>query len=128
VPIAVEGLADAQRYLRKIDVEAAKNLNKELKSAAKIVQAEAKSIAAAKGLAAPGRSGRGTGALVSGLRVFSSGGAAGVRDAVNRGGFPYPAVYEYGHGAARAFLQPAGEAKMPEVEAKLRSFEWLGVA
>ena len=123
--IQVFGLTEGEMYLNKIFTTADRSLNMELKEAAKIVQAEAKSIAGAKGLAKPGSSGRGTGKLVSGIRVFSRHGESGVQDRVTRAGFLYPAVYEYGKGGARAFLAPAGEAKMPEVEARLKSFGWL---
>lgn len=114
--VKIEGYSEAIRGLRKVSNELPQALKLELKVAADIVRVEAINLAGQQGLAAPGRSGRGTGALVGGLKTFATGSIAGVRDTANRNGFPYPRVYEFGHGKTRAFLYPAGAAKAGEVE------------
>lgn len=109
--VRLEGWTELQRAFRAVDKRLPKELQLELKAAAEVVKSAAAEIAAEKGLAPPGSSGRGHGALIAGLRTFSNQSAAGVRDTASRSGFHYPAIYEYGHGRARAFLDPAAQQK-----------------
>lgn len=113
--VEVEGVRELDRALRRADREARKSLRAELKAAAGVVAAEAQAVAAARGLGRPGRSGRGAGRLVRSIKPGLQGSGAVVRVGANRAGYPYPAVYEFGRGGARAFLRPAAERKQGEV-------------
>lgn len=115
-PVLLEGWTEAVRALRQVSSQVSRELTRELRDGARIVQVKAKSNAASRGLAPPGRSGRGTGGLVGGLRVFATQSTAGVRDTATRNGYGYPARYEFQNGGARAFLFPAGEETAGEVE------------
>lgn len=123
-PVVLEGWTEAIRGLKKIEASLPKALQAELKGAADIVRVAAVEIAGEKGLAPPGRSGRGRGGLVGGLKVFANATSAGVRDSAKRKGYPYPAVYEFGSRGSgdlgpRAFLQPAGAREAGKVEERI---------
>jgi hypothetical protein len=131
--VKLEGWSQLQRSFKAVDRRLPLELKRELRVIADEVRVAAVDIAGQRGLAPPGRSGRGTGALIGGIKTFSTQSAAGVRDTTVRGGFNYPAVYEYGHGRVRAFLNPALEqkheivvTKISEMFDRLASSEGLG--
>jgi hypothetical protein len=108
--IKIEGIQELMVACKRADSELKKGLQRDLKGIALLVATRAKSIAEAKGLRESGR-------LIASIRPGIQGSSAIVRDSANRAGFNYPAVYEYGHGKARAFLEPALEQSQPEVMA-----------
>lgn len=108
VTVKVDGLRELDRSLRKADTETRKRLRDALKDAAGVVAGEAQSIARGKGLVDSGK-------LVRSIKPGLQGAGAVVRASANRAGYPYPAVYEFGRGGARAFLVPAAERKQDEV-------------
>lgn len=107
--VQVSGLKELARDLGKVSPEIRKAIKAEIKDIAGIVANEAQRIATAKGLVD-------TGKLVRGIKPAISGTTGLVRDSTTRKGYPYPSVYEYGHGAARAFVSPAADAKQQAVQ------------
>lgn len=112
--IEIRGTRELSRAFRTMSAELKLEAKAELRVAARGVADEAKNIATAKGLVA-------TGALRSRIKPSVRGGMAFVRETAATpsagypAGYPYPRVYEFGHGGARAFLRPALEAKSPEI-------------
>lgn len=104
--VQVEGVRELIRAFGRIDRDVQKELTGALRKIARGVAATAKAIAEQKGLHA-------TGTLIRKITISVSGGQAYVRDTASRtsrkwpSGFPYPAVYEFGHNKERAFLEPA---------------------
>lgn len=74
-----------------------------------------------RGLARPGDSGRGTGALSGGIMENVEGDSVFVRDAVTnpKDRFPYPAMYEFSR--HRPFLEPALQASEDEIYARFET-------
>lgn len=112
--IEVEGLQQTLRAFGRIEKGMRKELRKQLVEIAGVVAETARSIAEQKGL-------HESGALIARIHPGMRSSYAYVADTARRksrkypGGFNYPAVYEYGHGRARAFLEPA--AKQDEEKA-----------
>lgn len=108
--VQVEGLGELLRAFGRVDAGVRKELTGTLRGIARGVAAAAKAIAEFNGL-------RDTGTLISKITISVGGGAAYVRATAKRwpGGFPYPAVYEYGKGGQRAFLAPALRLEEPNV-------------
>jgi hypothetical protein len=107
--IVVRGYRELMSSFRQIDKETARGFTAELRVLARDVATTAREIAADQGFTAPGRSGRGKGDLLRDIRYGVTGTYAVIRETANRGDFPYPAVYEYGHSkwGHRPFLNPA---------------------
>lgn len=104
--VAVEGVGDLLRAFGSIDKGLRRELRLELLDVANIAAGKARAIAEQKGLHA-------TGALIDRIHAGARASYAYITDTARRAspaypqGFNYPAVYEYGHGGARAFLTPA---------------------
>lgn len=108
-PIAVEGLADLRRDLRRMDKQLLVGFRETLKDAAQIVAREAVS-----------RAPRRTGRLVASIKPRVRGDVASVVvTARARDGYPYPRRIEFERGGQRAFLAPALEAKRRRVEERM---------
>lgn len=124
--LVVENLNAVIRALRKSDKEVAKGVRAKLKQMVDLVRDRAKEMAAVEGFTPPGRSGRGTGKLIRSIKSSVRGGEGFIREtAVNKDGFKYPSVYEYGHSRKwghRPFMEPARDEMAPVVE---REFEHL---
>ena len=115
-----EGARELSRALKAAGRDVRLELNRQVKPAALLVANQAKENAVAQGFAPPGRSGRGTGQLLRGIKASARGGIGYVREtAVSPKGYRYPGVYEFGGDKARAFLVPAVEQKRLAVEAIL---------
>lgn len=120
--IHVEGLKELDRAFGKLSKDLRKELRDELRAAGRIVSAEAKTIAAQKGLVRSGK-------LVRAIRPTVKGGSLFVRDgARGSDGFPYPKRYEFEGGrrqpsdaasyrgtGSRAFMRPALERTSGQV-------------
>ena len=114
--VVVQGLAQLQRDLYKVNTDARREVRQGLREVGQIVADQAKVLAASK-------MHKRTGDLVR--KIVPTVRAQGVyvqAKAVHRG-FTYPGKFEYGGGARRAFLLPALEQKRPEVDRKME--EWL---
>jgi hypothetical protein len=109
--VAVEGLAEFRRDLRRMDPALAKGLRESIKDAARIVAEEAESRAPV------GR----TGLLKSKIRPRVKGDTGLVVALAKRkspkypSGYPYAKRIEYQDGGVRGFLRPALVAKQDEV-------------
>lgn len=114
--LRVEGLRDLQRDLNKVNKAAKGEVREGLKAVGRIVQDEARLIAKVRGLHDTGQLRRKITPAVTQQAVF-------IRANAKRAGYPYPAVYEYGRGGARAFLLPAAQRKSREVEQAME--RWL---
>jgi hypothetical protein len=115
----VEGLNDVIRDLRMLDSSVSAAITRESRAIARDVVAEAQKTATEKGLAPPGWSGRGTGALLRGIKVSVRGGIPYVVEGASRNGYYYPRVYEYGRGGDRSFLRPAVERSRAAAYARM---------
>lgn len=117
--VAVEGLQDLMRIIRKMDKEARKEVRAKLRDVGKIVADEAKAQAAAQGLYR-------TGLLIRRIRPKLTSRSIQIVDTAMKrspkypSGYNYPKRYEYEKGGARAFMRPALEAKQEEA---VRRFE-----
>lgn len=110
--VRIEGLRELQGALRRIDRSAATELRKELRTTvgAEFVR-DAKDTIAARGLVKSGRLQGSIKASVRGGDLFVRSSPALKPGPKSRQG--YAPVYEFGHGGARAFLEPTRK-------------EWLG--
>ena len=114
--LQVEGLAQLQRDLNKVNKTAKGEVRDGLKDVGQIVADKAKFIAAANGL-------RGTtGNLISKIKptvrqqgVFVEA-KAKKKSKKYPGGYRYPAIYEFDPRRARPFLWPAAETSEAQVE------------
>lgn len=109
--VRVEGLQPLLRDMGRVEKGLRRELQKELDEIAKHVRDEARDRAQAEGL-------RDKGGLVRGVKHRVKGSTALIRSTRTRGGFPYPAVYEFGGRGAgkygpRAFLYPTVEKELP---------------
>lgn len=116
----VSGLQSLIRDLGKADRSLRVEIRREIKDVAQIVSDEARSIAEAKKLHKSGR-------LILSIRPGVRGNVGLVRETAQKGGFPYPMIYEYGGAKTgeeavgrRAFLAPAVAGKQ---EAVVQAFE-----
>jgi hypothetical protein len=113
--VAVEGLAEFRRDLRRIDPVLVKGLREGIKDAARIVATEA------EGRAPVGR----TGLLKSKIRPRVKGDIGLVVALAKRkspkypSGYPYAKRIEYQDGGVRGFMRPALLAKQDEVIERL---------
>jgi hypothetical protein len=126
--VVLEGMTQMMRAFKQLESDISRDLRTELKAIARDVAAAAKVEASSKGLAAPGRSGRGTGQLVRHIRSGATQRYAYIKDDVSRAsqrypdGYNYAKVYEYGRGGVRAFLHPAVEHMTPEIVTRVDEF------
>lgn len=108
--IAVEGVGDLLRAFDRVEKGLRRELRAELVGLAGTVAIKARELAEAQGL-------RESGQLIARIRPGLRSSYAYVTDTANRKspkwpeGFNYPAVFEFGHGGARAFLVPAAKAE-----------------
>lgn len=112
--VEVQGLRSLVSAFRKVDKTLVVEMTQTLRSLAQLVRQRATEIAISEGFSPPGRSGRGEGGLLEGLRYSVRTGSAAVREtAVSQRGTLYPAIYEFGHSAwgHRPFLIPALESE-----------------
>lgn len=105
--VRVEGLTELLRGLGRADKGLRKELNTEIRGLAKVVAADAQVIAREQGLIGDPRTDTLSGSLVRRIGISVRGSSAWIVDKASRGGFPYPAVYEFGGGGTRAFLRPS---------------------
>lgn len=123
--VYVEGLTQVIRSFRRIDRGVARELSREVRTLARIVAVEARHVAAEKGLAAPGTTGRGTGELVKHIKSGYQRGYGYVKDDVVSVSPAYPQGYnyarrmEYAGKGRRSFLRPAVERSHPAILAGL---------
>jgi hypothetical protein len=124
--IQVHGLKEVLRDLGKMDPTLRRKLAAELRKLVRGAAQVAKEKAAAQGFTPPGRSGRGTGALIRDIKyrsfVSREGYVGLIRETATRSGtFRYPAVFEYGHShwGHRPFLEPTRQAVQPFVYEEL---------
>jgi len=120
--LRVEGLAALQRDLRKVNKTANKEVRDGLKDVGRIVSDQAKLIAAAKGLNKTGQLIRKITPSVRQQGVFVQA-KAKRKSPRYPGGYPYPAIYEYGIRRGRPFLEPALDRSKSEVERAME--HWL---
>lgn len=102
--LVITGLAELQRDLNKVNKAAKKEVREGLKQVADPVVREAKQVAMQKGLFDTGQLVRKITKGVSQKGVF-------IRANAKRGGFPYPAIYEYG-GRDVQLLSGGGRSKV----------------
>lgn len=113
-PIAVEGLRDLRRDLRRIDKSLLAGVREGIKDAAQLVAREAQR-----------RAPRRTSRLVASIRPRVRGdvglvvATATKRSPRYPAGFRYPRRIEFEGGGRRAFMAPALEAKRRDVERRL---------
>jgi hypothetical protein len=100
MPVEVTGLNEMLHALGRIDKGITRELRKQLSvGVGGPIVADMKDEATARGLVK-------TGKLRSGLRPAVRGSSLFVNESARNKGYPYPAIYEFGHGGARAFMQP----------------------
>lgn len=111
--VKIEGLPQLVRGFERMGADVKKAVRADLRQSGDLVRDQARLNADARGLRRSGR-------LISGMRtIVRSGADVRVRDVTKRKGFPYPAVYEYGGGGSRNFLEPALGQKTNEVMDRL---------
>lgn len=110
--VRVEGLRELQRSLQKIRSDLKPEITKELKDIGQVVADRAQSFAIGQGLYDSGN-------LADHIKSRAALASVAIVDTANRDGYPYPRIYEYGHGGARAFMRPALIDKQGEVIDKL---------
>ena len=118
----IKGIDNIIRSLRFLDKDIAKEVSKEIRHAAALVRDTAVAEAMHQGFAAPGRSGRGTGALIGSITYSVKGGRAWVVDKATRRDYPYPAVFEFGQKErwmVRPFLKPAVDKNEAAIKASV---------
>ena len=122
--LQVQGLAELQRDLNKVNKTAKAEVRNGLKSVGLIVAEEAQLIAKAKGLVGDKPHGNyTTGQLVAKIKPSVRQQGVFVRAGATRNGYPYPAIYEYGTKRGRPFLEPALARKEKDVERAME--HWL---
>ena len=120
--VYVEGLKEVIYSFNKADREISRRITARLRVLASKTRDEARKIAREEGFGPPGRSGRGTGALINKIRYSVRGPVASIREtATSPEGYLYPAIYEYGHGhhGHRPFMEPAKQKMYPETIATI---------
>jgi hypothetical protein len=122
--VAVDGLDKLVRDFGRMGSGVKREMIAELRDLAGVVSKTAQAIAVEKGLAPPGRSGRGKGRELRLIRPFNRGTTVGVRSGATRDGYSYPIRHEYeGRGGSapgpRAYLEPALDRDTKKVEAGL---------
>lgn len=120
--LQVRGLAELQRDMRKVSRSANSEIRDGLKDVGRIVSERAKIVALSKGLHKTGDLARKITPTVRQQGVFVQA-KAKRRSPKYPGGYPYPAVYEYGMRRGRPFLVPALESSTNEVERAME--HWL---
>jgi hypothetical protein len=120
--LQVEGLAQLQRDLNRVNKTAKGEVRDGLKGVGKIVSDQAQLIAAAKGLNKTGQLIRRIVPTVRQQGVFVEA-KAKRKSPKYPSGYPYPAVYEYGIRRGRPFLEPALNKSQNEVERAME--RWL---
>lgn len=110
--LLLEGFEELAKDFKAAGNDARKEFRDSLKPIGKVVAGRAAIVASAKGLI--GKKPHGdytTGQLVKKLRQAGAVSVANkgvtVTAKATRNGYPYPSIYEYGRGGARAFLEPA---------------------
>lgn len=122
MPVAVEGLDDLVRAFQRVDAKVPREMRKQLRNeVGRPFVADAKEHVGSVGLVKTGKLRRSIRPLVQGSTLL-------VRDSATNKGFPYPAVYEFGKGGARAFLGPTADEwiQSGKLEKHMEGFmEWV---
>lgn len=115
--VAVQGLAQLQRDLYKVNTDARREVREGLREVGQIVADQAKVLASS-------RMHTRTGDLVRKIVPTVRAQGVYVQAKATHRGFAYPGKFEFGgSNTRRAFLLPALEQKRPEVDRKME--EWL---
>ena len=117
--VKVEGLAELRLALRAVDRALPLALSRELRVILVPLKEDARRAAANQQLTPPGMSGRGLGGLAKGISSSVRGIRGYLVDKTTRGGYPYPRLYEFGHGGQRAFLTPTLNRNRDEIVMRL---------
>jgi hypothetical protein len=134
-PVGVEGLTDLRRALARVSPQARRGLVAGIKALGAVIAERAKSKARDQGLDK-------TGNLIKGIKPACRGTVGMIREsAVSRdiggikrsGGYPYPAVYEFGKREPywnRPFVTPAVDESRPLIVSELGRYiaEALNIA
>jgi len=116
--VQVQGLDALLAAFKQLGEGLPHELSAGLRTVARDVANDAKAIAKANGLHASGN-------LIDHITTSVRGTVAYIVDNARRvspkypSGYLYPAVYEFGHGGARAFLHPAAERDQDKIVAGL---------
>jgi hypothetical protein len=105
--IKIEGYSELRMTFLSLSPALNEELRVGLKAIGDMVAQTAEEVAAFQGFDPPGRSGRGSGALIGGIRSGVTKHKAYVKTTARRGDYAYPRIYEYGNSRERAFLHPA---------------------
>jgi hypothetical protein len=106
-PVAVVGMKELNLALKILYPELVKDLHVGMTAIVDLVAADAVIWAGRQGFAPPGRSGRGSGALIGSIRSGTTTRKGYVKDTAMNQEFSYPRMYEYMDAGIRAFLHPA---------------------
>jgi len=117
--VQIIGYRELMSAFRMLYPELYKELNAGLRAIVKEAETSAIIFATLQGFAPPGRSGRGTGALIGQIRSGVTHTKGYLADAANRDGYYYPARYEYENGGARRFLRPAIDENHDKIYASI---------
>lgn len=115
IKIDIRGAAEVANALGRVDRRLKADFLNALKRTLEPAVEDVKMRVVGEGLVDSGK-------LLRSVRPFRRGATLGIRVGATRGGFQYPAVYEYGHGAARAFLEPGFQQARPKVISQIERF------
>lgn len=100
MPVEVTGLNELVRAFGRIDRGMSRQFRRQLRvGVGGPVAQDMKQMAQSLGL-------RKSGKLINSLRPSVRGATLFINESATNKGYPYPAVYEFGRGGARAFMQP----------------------
>lgn len=117
--VQIGGMTELLRTFKILYPELQKELSAGLREISAQIANEAVQIAIQQGFAPPGRSGRGTGALIGSIRSGATMRKGYVKDTAMNQGYSYPRRYEYENGGARSFLHPAIDQNKDKITAAL---------
>lgn len=99
--VEVTGLNELVRAFSRIDKGMSRQFRQELRvGVGGPVAKDMKDMARSRGLRGK------TGKLINSIRPSVRGATLFINESATNKAYPYPAVYEFGHGGARAFMQP----------------------
>ena len=100
MPVEVTGLNELVRAFGRIDKGMSRQFRQQLRvGVGGPVAQDMKELARSRGL-------RQTGKLINSIRPAVRGATLFINASATNKGYPYPAVYEFGRGGARSFMQP----------------------
>jgi hypothetical protein len=127
ITVHLEGLEPLLAAFERMPIITKRELRRELLEIADNVAKKAEGFAVGQGLVDDDHAPKG-GGLADRIKPRLSGSQVLVVDSARRaspkypGGYPYPALYEFGHGGARAFMRPAVTSEAHDTRRRLDTF------